>query len=318
MIWDSVPIMAVIDIIIIAMTMLAFWIFLENRELLKELQVLSGVTLILIGLLLLAVFYLADLSIMFLLPFFMPMDKAMDIMRELHLNYMWLVSAASISSIVIGLVYLIKRLFPRIVALCTKLEETQKELKKDFTTLKETEQKLLNNEDELKELTLTDALTGVANRRGYDKTIRSEWYRAKRMATPLSLIMLDIDFFKNYNDKYGHIAGDQCLKKIAAGLSSKIVRAGDVIARYGGEEFVIILPGSDKKAAVKLAEILREEVESLNIEHIFPEAKEDRITISLGVAATKELNGNIESLLLKADSAMYEAKREGRNKVKVA
>ena len=269
-------------------------------------------------LLLLAAFYLADLSTMFLLPLFMPMDKAMDIMRELHLNYMWFLSAASISSIVIGLVYLIKRLFPRIVALCSKLEETQEELKKDFTILKETEQKLLKNEDELKELTLTDALTGVANRRGYDKTIRSEWYRAKRTATPLSLIMMDIDFFKDYNDKYGHIAGDQCLRRIAAGLSSKIVRAGDVIARYGGEEFVVILPGSDKLAAAKLAEILREEVESLNIEHIFSEAKENRITISLGVAATKELDGNIESLLLKADSAMYEAKREGRNQVKVA
>lgn len=318
MIWDSIFLMTVIDIVIITMTMLAFWISLKNIKLLKELQVLSGVTLILAGLVILSTFYLADLSTMFLLPLFVPMDKAMDIMRELHLNYMWLISAASISSIVIGLIYLIKRLFPRIVALCTKLEEAQEELKKDFTTLKGAEQKLLENEEELRELTLTDALTGVANRRGYDKTIRSEWYRAKRMATPLALIMLDIDFFKDYNDKYGHIAGDQCLKKIAAGLSSKIVRAGDIIARYGGEEFVVILPGSDKKAAVKLAEILRGEVESLNIEHIFPEAKEGRITISLGVAATKELNGNIESLLLKADSAMYEAKREGRNKVKVA
>jgi diguanylate cyclase (GGDEF)-like protein len=309
--------MSLIDIIIITVSIFAFWVFLSNRKLLEELHIFSGLALILAGLALLAAFYLSDLATMFILPLFIPMNEAMHVMRELHLNYMWLVSAISISFIVIGLVYLIKKLLPNIITLRDKLEETQEELREEILALKCAEQRLIKNEDKLKELTLVDSLTSVTNRRGYDRFIRDEWNRAKRTQSSISAIMMDVDFFKDYNDNYGHLAGDQCLRKIATALRSKIVRAGDIIARYGGEEFVVILPGSDSEDAAKLAEILRLEVESLNIEHKLSKAK-GRITISLGVATTTDPSGSYEALLLEADTAMYEAKKKGRNQVKVA
>lgn len=317
MIWNSTILMSLIDIIIITVSIFAFWVFLSNRKLLEELHIFSGLALILAGLALLAAFYLSDLATMFILPLFIPMNEAMHVMRELHLNYMWLVSAISISFIVIGLVYLIKKLLPNIITLRDKLEETQEELREEILALKCAEQRLIKNEDKLKELTLVDSLTSVTNRRGYDRFIRDEWNRAKRTQSSISAIMMDVDFFKDYNDNYGHLAGDQCLRKIATALRSKIVRAGDIIARYGGEEFVVILPGSDSEDAAKLAEILRLEVESLNIEHKLSKAK-GRITISLGVATTTDPSGSYEALLLEADTAMYEAKKKGRNQVKVA
>ena len=318
MIWDSKIIMTIIDIVVIAMAVVATWTFSKNKWLLRSLHVSSGLRLIVIGLIILAAFYLVDLLIMFIFPLFMPMKEAMGIMNDLHLNYMWIVSTISIGCIVIGLVYLIRRLFPRIIKLRIDLEEAHADLKDELSALKSVEQKLLRNENKLKELTLIDQLTGVTNRRGYDLTVESEWNRARRTRTPLSLIMLDIDFFKNYNDNYGHPAGDECLKRVAMALNSKIVRAGDVVARYGGEEFVVILPGSNKEAAATLAELLRQAVESLNIEHKVSKAT-DHVTVSLGVATTAtNHDGNYKALLLEADTAMYEAKKAGRNQVKIA
>ena len=187
-----------------------------------------------------------------------------------------------------------------------------------FLAVKEdiTEKKRL--EGRLTELSFTDELTGIANRRSYEKAIESEWNRARRKQMPLACIMVDIDYFKSFNDNFGHIAGDDCLRKVAQAIKSVIVRAGDLVARYGGEEFILILPDSDKESARKLAEVLRKKVESLKIENPSSDIS-DYITISLGVASLVPGETGMGSVLVSAtDSELYLAKKEGRNRVKVS
>jgi diguanylate cyclase (GGDEF)-like protein len=160
---------------------------------------------------------------------------------------------------------------------------------------------------------LTDELTGIANRRRMNNHLEEEVRRAARSYRPLSVILLDIDHFKHFNDRFGHLAGDDCLIRVALTLQARISRAGDLLARYGGEEFCVILPDTDSEAAQTFAESLRCKVENLAIEH--PDNScAPVVTISLGVA--NWLPGNPETatgLLLKADNALYRAKQQGRN-----
>ncbi len=159
-----------------------------------------------------------------------------------------------------------------------------------------------------------DAVTGISNRRYFDSLLAIEWNRASRNSTSMSLIMIDIDFFKNYNDTYGHQAGDTCLRRVASTLNSTVKRAGDITARYGGEEFAIILPDTGREDAAMISEKLRRNVEDLNIPHE-SSAVSENITISLGYAS---LIPNRESspayLIAMADKALYDAKRGGRNR----
>jgi diguanylate cyclase (GGDEF)-like protein len=165
----------------------------------------------------------------------------------------------------------------------------------------------------LKKKSNIDELTQIANRRFFDETLHREWLRSRRFKSPLSLIMCDIDYFKLYNDTYGHQAGDICLKKVAKALQEVAKRPEDLVARYGGEEFVIILPEVPSEGAAVVAEQAREAVESLKIKHSSNDIAE-HVTISLGVA-TRTLtqvsaeNGLIES----ADRALYASKENGRN-----
>jgi diguanylate cyclase (GGDEF)-like protein/PAS domain S-box-containing protein len=138
-------------------------------------------------------------------------------------------------------------------------------------------------EEQLKLIASMDGLTGIANRRHFDNTLDSEWRRAMRSAKPLSLIMIDIDFFKNYNDLYGHLIGDSCLQKIAHTMRDSLRRAGNFAARYGGEEFAVILPDTDAKGAYLFAESLRQKIENLNIEHKKSKVGKN-VTVSLGVS----------------------------------
>ena len=124
----------------------------------------------------------------------------------------------------------------------------------DISERKKTEQKLLDLQKELEALSYKDGLTGVANRRMFDSIIELEWANARRSCQPLSLIMLDIDYFKQYNDHYGHVQGDQCLKQIGQVLTSAATRSRDFVARFGGEEFVLVLPETDEASAAKIAE----------------------------------------------------------------
>jgi diguanylate cyclase (GGDEF)-like protein len=169
--------------------------------------------------------------------------------------------------------------------------------------------------EELQRLAILDELTGIANRRFFNIVFAQEWGRAAREVIPLSLIFIDIDFFKNYNDTYGHSWGDECLKRVASALSGSVKRPTDQVSRYGGEEFAVIVPHTAIHGARTMAEGLRAKVEALGLEHC-GSLVHSRVTISLGVAcATPERGLSPESLVQAADRAVYEVKRGGRNRV---
>ncbi len=167
----------------------------------------------------------------------------------------------------------------------------------------------------LSELSLTDGLTGIANRRKFDAAFVEEWARAARTGATLSLIMLDLDHFKKYNDHYGHQQGDDCLRRVAEVLRSNARRQGDLVSRYGGEEFCMILPDTALSGAIEIAERLRREVENMHMPHVLSDM--GRITVSLGVAASTPCKVmNPAELLRRADESLYLAKSEGRNCVR--
>lgn len=170
-------------------------------------------------------------------------------------------------------------------------------------------------EEQLKLIASMDGLTGIANRRHFDNTLDLEWRRAMRSAKPLSLIIIDVDYFKNYNDVHGHQSGDSCLQKIAHTIRDSLRRAGNFVARYGGEEFMVILPETDTEGAYLFAESLREKIENLNIEHKDSKAGKN-ITISLGVSTSIPKKDSAQDELISlADKALYKAKQGGRNRV---
>lgn len=170
----------------------------------------------------------------------------------------------------------------------------------------------------LRELSATDGLTHIANRRAFDEALLREWERALRSGGPLSVIMADIDFFKRYNDQYGHVAGDACLQQVAAALKAGVRQGGDLVARYGGEEFAVVLPGADEDAARAVAEALRQRVQALALPHDGNPAT-GVVTISLGVATCAPVRGREPTALVEAaDRQLYRAKEGGRNRVEAA
>ncbi|MBD1923790.1 diguanylate cyclase [Microcoleus sp. FACHB-831] len=170
---------------------------------------------------------------------------------------------------------------------------------------------------QLQRLATLDGLTSLANRRKFDEYLDAEWRRMAREKTPLSLILCDIDFFKRYNDNYGHPAGDECLQKVACAIRSAVKRPADLVARYGGEEFAAILPNTDLAGALKVAEEIRSRVGGLEIVHAFSSVKQ-HVTISLGVASIiPGHDTSVKMLIALADKALYQAKAEGRDGVSV-
>ena len=168
---------------------------------------------------------------------------------------------------------------------------------------------------ELARLATQDGLTGVANRRMLDETLEREWQRTRRAGTPLSLILIDIDYFKPFNDHYGHPSGDACLRKVAQTLAQTVKRPGDVVARYGGEEFAVLLPDTAPEGAMEIAERLRHTVADLNISHERSEVA-PHVTLSIGVCTRVPGNeSSIEELISGADRSLYQAKKAGRNRV---
>ncbi|WP_371381136.1 diguanylate cyclase [Sporomusa aerivorans] len=171
---------------------------------------------------------------------------------------------------------------------------------------------------ELHRLSSLDGLTGIANRRHFDQVYDVEWRRAAREGYELSILFLDIDFFKAYNDTYGHQEGDDCLKVIAATAGRVLKRPADLLARYGGEEFVIVLPGTGVAGGQKLAEEIRVAVEKCHIPHAASQVA-DHVTVSVGVAGGRvKPAAKPAELIARADAALYEAKHSGRNQVWVA
>jgi len=185
----------------------------------------------------------------------------------------------------------------------------------DVTLRKQAEGNLLQLNSKLEELSFLDGLTGIPNRRMFDLMLHKEWSRCIREKQPLSLVMIDIDSFKEYNDQYGHLQGDECLKSIARALSKVAKRAVDLSARYGGDEFVLLFPNTDKGHALRLAEVCRQKVMELDAPH---EASTvcNLVTISVGVASTRPVAGDLSTSLIEAaDKALYQAKERGCNRV---
>lgn len=174
--------------------------------------------------------------------------------------------------------------------------------------------------EQLTQLSLNDALTGIANRRMFDAYLKQEWRRAMREQTPLSIMLADVDHFKNYNDTYGHQQGDMCLIGVAAVMQLHMQRPADLLARYGGEEFAVILPGTDADGAEHMAGVLGQAVRDLRIDHCESDAA-SCVTLSIGVVTTipspEEGDGGMDMLLEQADQALYQAKKAGRNRVLV-
>lgn len=169
-------------------------------------------------------------------------------------------------------------------------------------------------QEELKRLATRDGLTGVANRRSFDDTLEAEWLRGTRDVKPLSLVLIDVDHFKRYNDAFGHQGGDACLKNIAAALTASCHRSADLIARYGGEEFAAILPGTTASGALTVAERIRADVAALALPHPGNEGI-GRVSISLGVATVvPDRTLELKELIEAADRALYAAKGAGRNR----
>jgi len=175
--------------------------------------------------------------------------------------------------------------------------------------------RLRRHRDELAQLSTTDALTHLTNRRGFDDFLDIEWARAMRSGTSISLVLIDIDHFKNYNDAYGHAAGDTCLAEVAGVMAGVIVRVTDLLARYGGEEFACILPETEAGPALKIAEKLRAQVAAMEIEHEHSTAA-SHVTISIGVVTmTPKPSDDVARFFEIADENLYQAKELGRNRV---
>ncbi len=165
----------------------------------------------------------------------------------------------------------------------------------------------------LKKLSITDGLTRIYNRMYFEEEFRKEWRRCSRRDLPISVLMIDVDNFKQLNDSAGHLAGDQCLQAISKTLQQHFKRAGELIARYGGEEFVAMLPDTDQRKALAIAEGLRAAIEKIVFEH---NQQSYRVTVSIGISTTiPNSNNSTDNLLEAADAALYEAKNKGRNRV---
>lgn len=178
--------------------------------------------------------------------------------------------------------------------------------------ISDVQEALLAAKVEMEKLAHLDTLTQVVNRRGFDNYLSSEWLRAKRNQMPISIIMIDIDHFKKYNDGYGHGKGDTCLKNVAGALDKAVMRAGDMLARYGGEEFVVLLPETDLEGAQGVAERIKQAVANAAIPHEFSDTSKI-VTLSMGVAQKTD-EENMRQLMAKADKNLYEAKESGRNR----
>jgi diguanylate cyclase (GGDEF)-like protein len=191
----------------------------------------------------------------------------------------------------------------------------ERTLAKEIAAKEQIQAELETANKKLEKLVHLDALTEVANRRHFDEHLFKEWYRLKREKLPLSLIMADVDYFKSYNDHYGHLVGDDCLKSIAQTIKPLAKRPADLVARYGGEEFGIILPNTPLKGAMDVGEKIHREIIQLAIVHEKSQVSQ-YVTLSLGVATMIPTHeSSYKDLINMADQALFQAKKQGRNRL---
>lgn len=194
-----------------------------------------------------------------------------------------------------------------------ELEKQNKRLEREIEDRMAAEHKLRQINHNLQTLATVDSLTQLANRHAFDQFVEREWRRMCREKLPLGIILCDVDHFKLYNDCFGHQAGDRCLQAVARAIAEVAKRPADLVARYGGEEFAVVLPNTDSHGVSRVAEMIRQQVENLRIEH--PESTvTNYVTLSLGIACMiPRQDSNPEHLISVSDSALYEAKQRGRN-----
>ncbi|HEY9103399.1 PAS domain S-box protein [Chitinimonas sp.] len=198
-----------------------------------------------------------------------------------------------------------------------QLLENIEELQATRDALNAANEQLMTANSELGRMAQQDGLTGVANRRAFDQRLTSEWGRAARASHPLTLLMIDVDHFKRYNDGYGHQMGDECLRQVALVLQGAVSRASDFVARYGGEEFAIVLPETGAEGGAEVAEHIRQALASVHIPHAYSTTSK-HVTVSIGIAAFTPQPGMAADVLISAaDQALYQAKEQGRNRAMV-
>jgi len=186
-----------------------------------------------------------------------------------------------------------------------------------YRALRVSQQQLLDTNLVLQRLMNSDGLTGLSNRRHFDEYLELEWRRATRDQTQMSLMMIDVDYFKAYNDNFGHLEGDEALRQVAKAIRASCARPSDLPARYGGEEFALVLPNTSPGGARLLAEKLRMSIAGMNIPHMAP-TPGSHLTVSIGISTlTPEIGSNSRQLIQEADKGLYAAKHNGRNQVSV-
>lgn len=216
-----------------------------------------------------------------------------------------------------GFSYQFALVFSGMVLICHFMMRSNRLVFLHEQLLLQEKQQLTGLSAELAELSLRDALTGVANRRRFDDVLAQEWERARREKSPLALLFIDIDFFKGYNDHYGHQAGDDCLRAVAFVMVDTGRRPTDLVARYGGEEFVLLLPNTDSRGALETAERIRVFLAQAAIPHAL--SPQGRVTASIGVAVrVPQAQEEAFELVAEADAALYRAKAGGRDRIEQA
>ncbi|MBI1423365.1 MAG: diguanylate cyclase [Gammaproteobacteria bacterium] len=186
----------------------------------------------------------------------------------------------------------------------------------DISERKKTEEKLLTLQKELEELSFNDGLTGISNRRKFDMIMQTEWNNARRTRQPLSVMLIDIDFFKQYNDFYGHLQGDDCIRLVAQLLNSAVARPRDLVARFGGEEFVMVLPETDHASALRIANKCQRLIQDQKIPHE-KSSVSDLVTVSVGVSTIIPEDNKLDKFIKSVDRLLYKAKKNGRNRIEV-
>ncbi|MBD2504024.1 diguanylate cyclase domain-containing protein [Anabaena azotica] len=207
------------------------------------------------------------------------------------------------------------KLEQKVQARTVKLDQVNQKLQQEINERKQAELKLQQLNEELLRLTMLDGLTGIANRRRFDEYLMQEWQRSAREQFPISLIMIDVDYFKRYNDFYGHQAGDLCLQQIAQTLSNDVKRSTDLVARYGGEEFAVILPNTSLQGATCIANSIRQSIKNLQIPHAESQVSQ-YVSLSVGVMSVVPVPSSSPNLLIQtADNLLYQAKQQGRDRI---
>jgi len=288
MVWNSIALMTIIDVVIVSFIIYIASVFYRRRKSIRTFRATLSVFLILSGLGMIALFYLADLAIMYVLPLLIPMMQAMELMEFLHLNILWYVMVIGVTFMGLGVLRLVHIVFPRHLSQLEGLKDVQ---------------------ENLSHLATIDPLTGLLNRRKFKEDMDKLFSQQDLERYQFAILFIDLDGFKPINDTIGHDAGDIVLINVAKRLKDNI-RHSDSAVRYGGDEFIVCL--KDIVDLNKVAQIAEQLVTSIAVPIDVNESSQS-ISVSIGISTYPEQGGDIDTMVKHADSAMYDVKRSGGN-----